>query len=253
MNSPSAQYRLDLQETSKKAHRFVFLKSKNINALYILGIQMKYSKNMVIGIDLNWVLRDLNKQINVCWEKKHGTPYIEDENDVKNHDLKSEIKWNSIQERNEFFFEEYPFELFGCTPCMSNYCVFKVNDWYKESENFAKAEPIEFVLVSPFEYDTSIMGTLFFCSKYLKLRYFFFPKKSEDIWNSVDVLISANDKLAQEKPEGKILMCINNPINKTCQQKADFKYDTIEELIDDNWKFDKIWDLYVSKSPIWNS
>ena len=80
-----------------------------------------------------------------------------------------------------------------------------------------------------------------------------FPKKSEDIWNSVDVLISANDKLAQEKPDGKILMCINNPINKTCQQNADFKYDTIEELIDDNWKFDKIWDLYVSKSPIWNS
>ena len=111
-----------------------FLKTKNINSLYILGIQMKYSKNMIIGIDLNGVLRDLNKQINVCWEKKHGTPYIEDENDIKNHDLKSEIKWNSIQERNEFFFEEYPFELFGCTPCMSNYCVFKVNDWYKESE-----------------------------------------------------------------------------------------------------------------------
>lgn len=200
-----------------------------------------------IGIDINQTIRDLNKQINIVWEKKTGKLFC-DMDDVANHDLKAELKFDTIQERDDFYFREYCLELFGSAVCCTNFGYVKLNEWILNSTNFLDDE-IEFVVFSPFENDMSIKGTLFFLSKFVRCRLFEFPAKAEDMWDKCDIIVTANDKIASSKKFGKdkVLVCIDNPLNKKCQSHADLRYDSMEALVDDLMEFSNLRELLMAK------
>lgn len=193
---------------------------------------------MNIAIDIN-TLRNLNKQINICYEKETGKPFVDNEELIK-HDLKREIKFDSVQARSKFYFENYPFEIFGCAPCMTNECPLDFEQWVEESENFDK-DTINIMLVSPFESGLSIKATMFFLSKWFPCREMYFPKQSTQIWDRCDVLVTSDEKLSKNKPDGKVLILIENGTNKDSEQYADLSYETIDNMISDNFDFNKLY------------
>ena len=61
---------------------------------------------------------------------------------------------------------------------------------------------------------------------------------SSPIWDKCDVLITAEPKLLENKPEGKIAIKIEMPYNKECQ--SDYTYSKLSEFLDDNNIIEKL-------------
>ena len=80
------------------------------------------------------------------------------------------------------------------------------------------------------EYGTSIGNTYFFISKLgTKIREVFLPIDSLDIWNKCDVLITANPKLLNNKPNNKISIKINTEYNKDCE--SNYSFNSLESFL----------------------
>ena len=100
-------------------------------------------------------------------------------------------------------------------------------------------EPIDFILSNTREFNQSIGFTHFFLSKLAtRIRKTFFPKDYAEIWDVCDILITADPKLLQSKPEGKKVIKIITDYNKDCD--ADFEYDSMISLINDNNLIEKL-------------
>ena len=97
------------------------------------------------------------------------------------------------------------------------------------------------MLVSPFESGLSIKATMFFLSKWFPCREMYFPKQSTQIWDRCDVLVTSDEKLSKNKPDGKVLILIENGTNKDLEQYADLSYETIDNMISDNFDFNKLY------------
>ena len=69
----------------------------------------------------------------------------------------------------------------------------------------------------------------------------YFPKQSTQIWDRCDVLVTSDEKLSKNKPDGKILILIENGTNKDLEQYADLSYETIDNMISDNFDFNKLY------------
>ena len=78
----------------------------------------------------------------------------------------------------------------------------------------------------------SIPATFFFLSKLsCKIKNIRFVKNYEDYWDGVDVLITANPKVLESKPENKVSVKIRASYNES--NSSDFTLDTILEFIKD--------------------
>lgn len=212
---------------------------------------------MNIALDIEQTLRNLNKQINVVWERSdvygNGHPLVESDTESQ-YDLKklASQKFGSIQERDAFFFESYAFELYGSTPCMTNMGYVALDRWAKcaEDAEFELDTKIKHTAYVPFVCGLAIKASLFFLSKYCMLRHYEFPAHSDDIWEGNDVVITANDKIAtsDKKTDKQVLICIANPINQKCQDAADLVYDTLEDMVEDLVDYTKLQEILNKKA-----
>ena len=71
-------------------------------------------KTLRIAIELNHVVRDINKQIVKYYIKDFDHSLDEDEIDETDDVINNVIKFESSIEKNNFFYNDYPFELYGC-------------------------------------------------------------------------------------------------------------------------------------------
>jgi hypothetical protein len=62
------------------------------------------------------------------------------------------------------------------------------------------------------------------------------------VWDRCDVVITANDEVLKEKPEEKKSVKIINTLNKDSNVESDFKYDSMDDVINDGTFLDKIID-----------
>jgi hypothetical protein len=82
------------------------------------------------------------------------------------------------------------------------------------------------------EIDKSIPSTLFFLSKTgCKCPTIRFVTDIVDVWDGVDLLITADPRALENKPEGKLSVKINTRYNTEVQ--ADYSLDSIVELFND--------------------
>ena len=192
-----------------------------------------------IGIELNGVIRNVNKQILKYYQKDIDSSIDLDEIDEKNEVFKY-AKFDSNKSKNEFIYIDYPYEIFGCAKTIDKDLPVEINNWMVEMTN---REDEEFMIVyySLNEEYLTIQSSYFFLSKIgTRVREVFFPRDINEIWNRCDVVITANDDVLKAKPSDKKSVKIINTVNKDSDVKGDFEYDSMSSVIKDNNFLDNI-------------
>lgn len=192
-----------------------------------------------IGIDINGVLRDTIGKFDQLYEKhliessdepfagntyeldmSGNTELIELESesfeykkisDVDSLELDKHFSFKSKEELFNFMYEEYAMELFGHAPSTEMTTFNMLNDLYYElrDEN-------ELLIVSS-EIGKSKPASLFFISKFgclLEKVLFFSDVTKNNMWNQIDILLTADPNLLLEKPVGKTVIKFNTSYNK---------------------------------------
>ena len=196
---------------------------------------------ITIGVELNHVVRNINKQI-VKYYAKEFTPDVDpDDIDDKENVLKTFAKFNSKYERNNFLYVDYPYEIFGCASTMENKLAVKITNWLTDISNI-EDEDIRIIFYSMNEEALTIQSTFFFLSKIgTRVRKVIFPKTIEEVWDECDAVITARDEFFEKEiPEGKKVVLINRPFNKDSKDKAFLNYDNLSEIITDEEFFNKL-------------
>lgn len=194
---------------------------------------------MRIGIDINGVLRDTIGKFTYLYEKhlidpseepfagntyeldmSGNTELIELDNkpfeyrqisDVDSLELDKHFSFKSKEELFNFMYEEYAMELFGHAPSTEMTSFNILNDLY-----FELRDENELIIVSS-EIGKSKPASLFFISKFgclLEKVVFFGEITKNNMWDQVDVLLTADPILLLEKPVGKIVVKFNTSYNK---------------------------------------
>jgi hypothetical protein len=206
-----------------------------------------------IGIDINGVLRDTIGKFDQLYEKhliesseesfagntyeldmSGNTELIELESEsfeykklseVDSLDLNKHFSFRSSEELFNFMYEEYAMELFGHAPSTEMTTFNMLNDLYYDlrDEN-------ELLIVSS-EIGKSKPASLFFISKFgclLEKVLFFSDITKNNMWNQIDILLTADPNLLLEKPVGKTVIKFNTSYNK--QIESEYEISSLSEF-----------------------
>lgn len=211
-----------------------------------------------IGIEINGVLRDTIEKFKQVYEK-HLVDYNDVEptdktytvdfsgdtnnvnslvetteftnfkyeilSDVDSLDLQKHFKFQSDEELYTFMYEEYTMELFGHAPSVEMNTFNVLNDLYYDLRD---------------KYDISVLSdeigkskpaSLFFLAKFgclIEKVVFYSQITKNNIWNEVDILLTANPTLLLEKPENKTVIKFNTNYNK--QIESDYEISSLSEF-----------------------
>ena len=189
---------------------------------------------LTIGIELNHVVRNINKQLLKYYQKEFDPSMDIDEFDDRVDVIEKYMKFKSKKEKNDFIYIDYPYEIFGCANTVEKKLAVKITNWLTDISNI-EDEDIRIVFYSLNEEALTIQSTFFFLSKIgTRVRKIFFPKNISEIWDECDVVITANPDVFEEVPDGKKIVLINREFNSDKKDKAFLNYDNLSEVIDDN-------------------
>lgn len=144
---------------------------------------------------------------------------------VNSLNLLEHFKFQNKEELYSFMYEEYTMELFGHAPSTEMTTFNMLNGLYYELR-----EDYDLSIVSD-EIGRSKPATLFFLSKFgclLEKVFFYSETTKNDMWSSVDILLTSNPTLLLEKPEDKIVVKFNTTYNK--QIKSDYEISSLSEF-----------------------
>lgn len=189
---------------------------------------MKY----VVAIELNGVVRNINKQILKYYKKDFDQSIDLDDIDEKDDPFKY-AKFDSMRDRNEFMYIDYPFEIFGCAKAMEENLPTIMNNFLAELLNHEE-DDIEVVFYSMDEEALTIQSSYFFLSKIgTRVRKTFFPKDISEVDRQSDIVVTSNPKSFADLPDEKFKILIKNTQNESLSEKADLCYDSLSEMLED--------------------
>ncbi len=195
---------------------------------------------LTIGIELNHVIRNINKQILKYYQRDFDQSLDIDEIDDKEDVLNKYVKFKSKKEKNNFIYIDYPYEIFGCANTVEKKLAVKITNWLTDITNI-EDEDIRIIFYTLNEEALTIQSTFFFLSKIgARVRKVLFPKEISEVWNECDVVITANNDMFDNVPEGKKIVLINREFNKENKDKAFLNYDNLSEIIEDDNFFNKL-------------
>jgi hypothetical protein len=194
-----------------------------------------------IGIEINGVLRDTIGKFTQVYEK-HMVEESDDENKTYEIDLSGNTKENMTENNFEykiinevtslelmshftfkdsdelysFMYEDFVMQIFGHAGSTETFTFNDLNDFYI---NFR--DNYEIIIVSD-EMGRSKPASLFFLSKFgclVENIKFYSNSTLQNLWDSLDILVSANPKLIENAPENKTVIKYETPYNKnvTCE------------------------------------
>lgn len=217
---------------------------------------------MRIGIDVNGVLRDTIGKFDQLYTKHlmesddesiHQTYeidmsgntvpiLIEEENfeykkvsEVSTLKMDDHYTFKSSEELFSFMYEEYAMELFGHAPSTEMTTFNMLNDFY-----ILRRDDHEIIIVSS-EIGKSKPSTLFFLSKFgclVEKISFFSEVTKNNMWDQVDILLTANPSLLLEKPDNKTVVKFITDYNKQIETELEIssfsEFDTIINNLKEN-------------------
>lgn len=193
-------------------------------------------QNMKIGIELNGVVRDLNKQIVKYYKKDINKEFDDKSVDYNVLNVANEIKWSN-KLKNEFLYVDYPYEVYGCAKAMESNLPVTINNHVKIFED----DDVELCLFSLFEEGLTIQSTYFFLSKIgSRVREMYFPHDSATMWDKCDVIITTSRRIVETRPDGKVVILIKKSDNASLESKADYAYDSLMDFFNDKETINKI-------------
>ena len=189
---------------------------------------------MIIGITINEVLRDFIGQLAYVYSKYESEIDLK-ETPVDEWNLLNYFKFKDEETLNKFLYTEASLEVFGHADQLHENIVTKLNTF---SGNLLDEEEHEVVIISR-EADKAIPSTLFFLSKLgFTGNNLKFVTDTAKKWDYVDILITANPKALESKPEGKISVKVDSTYNT--EINSDYAVESLTELIDDEEFINKI-------------
>jgi hypothetical protein len=196
-----------------------------------------------IGIEINGVLRDTIGKFTQVYEK-HMVEESDDENKTYEIDLSGNTKENTTENNFEykiinevtslelmshftfkdsdelysFMYEDFVMQIFGHAGSTETFTFNDLNDFYI---NFR--DNYEIIIVSD-EMGRSKPASLFFLSKFgclVENIKFYSNSTLQNLWDSLDIIVSANPKLIENAPENKTVIKYETPYNKnvTCEHE----------------------------------
>lgn len=196
---------------------------------------------MKIGIELNNVLRDINKQIVHYYKKDIDRTF--DDNSVNFNTLNviDSLPFKHKKDKYNFMYIDYPYEIFGCAKPMHKNLPVMINNTIEKFSNSESTNDITISLFSLMENALTIQSSFFFLSKIgSRVREVLFPKDGSELWNSFDVIITTNENIINTKPKGKKVVLIRKDDNKELSVKSDLVYDSLFELLEDDGFVNKL-------------
>lgn len=214
---------------------------------------------MRIGIEINGVLRDTIGKIEQIYRKNFIDVIQEDlypqtytldmsgntemvektepfeykiNEPITSLDLGNHFKFPSNDELYSFLFEEFAMEIFGHAGSVETMTFNDLNEFYLQNR-----DNHEILIVSD-EIGKSKPASLFFLSKFgclIEKIKFYSNITITTMWDEVDVLVTANPNLINEKPKDKIVI----KFNQTYNQNVECEH-TIESIKELNNKLQKI-------------
>jgi hypothetical protein len=191
---------------------------------------------MRIGIELNGVLRDTLKKIQQEYEKWYLNNPFRDENEEDDFkyevlselttlDISNHLKFRSEDELYDFLYKEHTMEIFGHAGSVEPSGLLELNEFYLDMREFH-----DIIVVSD-EIGKSKPASLFFISKFgclVESIKFYSESTINSLWDSVDILLTANPKLLLNHPKNKIVIKFNTIYNEGIE--TDFNISSLKEL-----------------------
>lgn len=189
---------------------------------------------MRIGIELNGVLRDTLKKIQQEYEKWYiDNPFKDEEDEFKYEvlseldslDISKHLKFKDENELYDFLYKEHTMEIFGHAGSVEPSGLLDLNDFYLDMR-----ENHDILIVSD-EIGKSKPASLFFISKFgclVESVKFYSESTINSLWDSVDILLTANPNLLLKHPENKVVIKFNTPYNKDIEIK--YSISSLKEL-----------------------
>lgn len=203
---------------------------------------------MRIAIDLNDVVRDFSNNFVRYYIEGYDHEFDLTDFEFWSNDMQAVFPFKSQQAYFNFVYNDFAFELYGkCGTCTKNIGS-ELNDWTEKTiKDLDTDEGIQIMFVSPMEYGLSIGNSYFFLSKLgTKIREVYFPTDSLTIWDKCDVLITANPKLLEAKPDGKVSIKIKADYNK--DSEADYTYRDLSSFITKQENLEELLNGFTNKS-----
>ena len=166
---------------------------------------------MRIGIEINGVLRDTLKKIQQEYEKWYVDNPFKEETEFK-YEVKSDLTslvisdhlaFQNEDEVYDFVYNEHTMEIFGHSPSTEINSMNLLNDFYLDMR-----DDYDIIIVSN-EMGKSKPASLFFLSKFgclVESVKFYSESTINNLWNSIDVLLTANPNLLLNYPETKYVI-----------------------------------------------
>jgi hypothetical protein len=199
---------------------------------------------MRIGIELNGVLRDTLKKIQQEYEKWYiENPFKEEGEEEFEYqvisnlttlNIMNHLKFKNEDELYDFLYKEHTMEIFGHSGSVEISSMTDFNEFYLDIRDNHD------VLIVSDEMGKSKPASLFFISKFgclVETVKFYSESTINLMWNSIDVLLTANPKLLLDHPEGKTIIKFNTIYNS--EINIEHSISSIKEL---KSKIEEIYD-----------
>jgi hypothetical protein len=182
---------------------------------------------MRIAIELNGVLRDTLKKIQEQYEKWYiENPFREEEeesefeykviSDLTTLNIKEHLTFKDENDLYDFLYKEHTMEIFGHAGSVEVSSMMDFNDFYLDIRDEHD------VLIVSDEIGKSKPASLFFISKFgclVETVKFYSESTINSMWDSIDVLLTANPKLLLDHPQSKIVIKYDTSYNKDFEVK----------------------------------
>ena len=188
---------------------------------------------MKIGIELNGVLRDTLKKIEQEYEKWYiDNPFKEESefeykvlSDLTSLDILTHLSFKDEDELYNFLYKEHTMEIFGHAGSVEVSGMMDFNDFYIDMRDSHD------ILIVSDEIGKSKPASLFFISKFgclVETVKFYSESTINSLWDSVDILLTANPKLLLNHPENKTVIKFNTVYNSDI--KTEHSISSIKEF-----------------------
>ena len=175
---------------------------------------------MRIGVELNGVLRDTLKKIQQEYEKWYiENPFKEEGEEefeyqvisnLTSLDIMNHLKFKNEDELYDFLYKEHTMEIFGHSGSVEISSMSDFNEFYLDIRDNHD------ILIVSDEIGKSKPASLFFISKFgclVETVKFYSESTINSMWDSIDVLLTANPTLLLEHPEDKLIIKFNTIYN----------------------------------------
>lgn len=188
---------------------------------------------MRIGVEINGVLRDTLKKIQQEYEKWYiDNPFKEETefkyeviSDLTTLNIREHLSFPTDDDVYDFLYKEHTMEIFGHSGSVEMSSTNDLNDFYLDVRDSHD------ILIVSDEIGKSKPASLFFLSKFgcLVENYKFYSEITiNSMWNSIDILLTANPNLLLNHPTNKQVIKFNTTYNSSV--KVDYEISSMKEL-----------------------